>query len=148
MRPGVRIGLDLGSRRIGVARCDREALLAVPVTAFDADHDWHGQLRDLLDEFDAIELVVGIPVTLRGTEEQAAVEVRAKIQALKNAFPGLPIRGVDERLTSAVANRALREAGHSTRSARAHVDAVAAAGILEFALEVERRTGAPAGELL
>lgn len=148
MRVGVRIGLDLGSKRIGVARCDRDGLLAIPLTAFDADGAWHGELRALLDEVEAIEIVVGIPVSLRGTEELAARNVRDRIAELKAAFPGLPIRGVDERLTSAVANRQLRDAGHSTKSARSHVDALAAAGILEFALETERRTGEPAGELL
>lgn len=148
MRVGVRIGLDLGSKRIGVARCDRDGLIAIPLTAFDAAGSWHDALRALLDEVDAIEIVVGIPVSLRGAEERAALDVRDRIAELKAAFPGLPIRGVDERMSSAVANRQLREAGHSSKSAREHVDALAAAGILEFALETERRTGEPAGELV
>ena len=148
MRSGVRIGLDLGSKRIGVARCDREGLVAVPLTALDAEGAWHSELRTLLDEVDAIEIVVGIPVSLRGAEELAAQQVRERIAELKAEFPGLPIRGVDERMTSAVAHRQLREAGHSAKSARAHIDALAAAGILEFALESERRTGQPAGESL
>ena len=114
----------------------------------DAEGTWHSELRTLLDEVDAIEIVVGIPVSLRGAEELAAQQVRERIAELKAEFPGLPIRGVDERMTSAVAHRQLREAGHSAKSARAHIDALAAAGILEFALESERRTGQPAGESL
>lgn len=148
MRSGVRIGLDLGSKRIGVARCDRDGLLAVPLTALDAEADWHSALRALLDEYQVIEVVVGIPVSLRGSKDIAAQAVLARVAELKTAFPGLPIRGVDERMTSAIANRQLREAGHSAKSARTHVDALAAAGILEFALETERRTGDAAGELL
>lgn len=148
VRAGVRLGLDIGAKRVGVARCDREGLVAVPVTVLDATSDWHGELRTLLDEFEVMEVVVGIPVSLRGAEEQAAEAMREQIRRLKDAFPGLPMRGVDERLTSALALRQLRDAGHTTKTARPQVDALAAAGILDFALETERRTGSPAGELL
>lgn len=148
MRSGVRLGLDIGTKRIGVARCDRDGLLAVPMSVLDAESDWLTTLGGLLDEYDVIEIVVGIPVSLRGEEEVAAIRMRERISALQAAFPGMPIRGVDERLSTATAHRQLRDAGHSTRSARVHVDALAAAGILEFALESERRTGEPAGELM
>lgn len=148
MRVGVRLGLDIGSKRIGVARCDRDGLLAVPVIALDATADWKRALRSLLDEYEVFEIVVGIPVSLRGAEEVAAQQIRERVAEIKAEFPGLPIRGVDERMSSAAANKQLREAGHSTRSARTHVDSLAAAGILEFALEIERRTGQPAGELM
>lgn len=146
MRTGVRMGLDFGSRRIGVARSDRDGILATPMVALDAETDWIAKLHELLDDTEAIELVVGLPVSLRGAEEIAAQQVRLRIAELRSAFPELPIRVVDERLTSATANRRLQEGGHSTRSARTRVDAVAAAEILEFALEYERRTGTPAGE--
>lgn len=140
------MGLDLGSRRIGVARSDRDGILATPMVALEADTDWVAQLRALLDESEVMELVIGLPVSLRGTEELAAQQVRIRIAEIRKAIPDVPIRIVDERLTSATANRRLQETGHSTRDARTRVDAAAAAEILEFALEYERRTGTPAGE--
>ena len=147
MRTGVRIALDLGSKRIGVARSDRDGLLALPVTVLDAESDWHGELAALLDEQAVLEIVVGLPISLRGSEDVAAVAMRERIAALQVAFPGIPIRIVDERLTSSAANRQLRAAGHTAKSSRTIVDAVAAADLLEFALEFERRTGEPVGEL-
>lgn len=148
MRSGVRLGLDLGAKRVGVARSDRDGVMAVPVTVFDATSDWHEALAALIEEQPILELVVGMPVSLRGTEEIAAQQMRSRLDALRLRFPAVDIRIVDERLSSSQANRTLRAAGHDTRSARMVVDAVAAAELLEFALEYERRTGAPAGELL
>lgn len=148
MRSGVRLGLDLGAKRVGVARSDRDGVMAVPVTVFDATLDWHEALAALIEEQPILELVVGMPVSLRGTEEIAAQQMRSRLDALRLRFPAVDIRIVDERLSSSQANRTLRAAGHDTRSARMVVDAVAAAELLEFALEYERRTGAPAGELL
>ena len=148
MRTGVRIGLDLGSKRIGVARSDRDGLLAVPVAVLDATADWEQQFAALLAEQPVLEVVIGMPITLRGTAELAAEQMRARIHEIHARFPELQLRIVDERLSSSTANRQLRAAGHDTKSARTVVDAVAAAELLEYALEFERRTGQPAGELL
>ena len=149
MRSGVRIALDIGARRIGVARCDRDGILAVPEATLDAaDAGWIDAVAALVAEYDPIELVVGRPVTLRGTDELAVQAVLIQVAALHERLQTLPIRLVDERLTTAASMRALREAGRSTRTARAVIDAAAAVAILEFALETERRTGAPAGSLV
>lgn len=148
MRIGVRIGLDFGTKRIGVARCDREGLISLPVAVLDASSDWRGALVQVVQESEPIEFVVGLPMSLRGQAELAVESVQAQVQQLQQDFPGIPVRGVDERLSSAAANRQLKDAGYSTRDARQLVDALAAAGILEFALDFERRTGSPAGELL
>lgn len=147
MRTGVRLCLDLGSKRIGVARSDRDGRIALPVTVLDADADWHTALATILAEQAVLEIVVGLPISLRGAEEVAAAMMRERITALQVAFPDTPIRLVDERLTSSAANRQLRAAGHDAKSSRTIVDAVAAADLLEFALESERRTGEPVGEL-
>lgn len=146
MRKGVRLCLDLGSKRVGVARSDAHGMLAVPVAVLDAESDWLTDLRQLLDEQSVLEIIVGLPVSLRGTEEIAAAHVRERVDALRAAIPSIPIRLVDERLTSASAHRQLRNAGHSSKSARSVVDAAAATELLEFALEFERRTGTAAGE--
>lgn len=147
MRTGVRLCLDLGSKRIGVARSDRDGRLALPVTVLDAEADWHADLEAILAEQPVLEMLVGLPISLRGAEEVAATMMRARIAALQVAFPDTPIRIVDERLTSSTANRQLRAAGHDAKSSRTIVDAIAAADLLEFALESERRTGEPVGEL-
>ena len=147
MRAGVRLALDMGARRIGVARCDREAILAVPLeTLVATDADWIDRVRALVQEYAAIELIVGDPVSLRGTHELASVMVRERVGALREALPGLRIRLVDERLTTATALKQLRAVGRDAKAAKSRVDAAAAVGILEFALEYERRTGRPAGE--
>lgn len=149
MRPGVRIALDLGAVRIGVARCDREAIMAVPGRTIDArDEQWLTEIRSLVTEYEPMELIIGNPVSLRGRSELAAVSVRERAQAIAAAIPGLAVRLVDERLSTAGAMRQLQETGKSSKQARHLIDAQAAVGILEFALEYERRTGQPAGEPL
>ena len=149
MRPGVRIALDLGTRRIGAARCDGEAILAFPLATIDATSpDWRERVQSLVSEYGAMEVIIGHPVTLRGTDELAALAVRDRAASLAEVVADVPIRLVDERLTTATAHRQLREAGHDSRSSRAAVDAAAAVGILDFALEFERRTGNPPGEVL
>lgn len=147
MRSGVRLALDLGARRIGVARCDREAIMAVPVGTLDAAAaDWVQQVVALVQEHEPMELVIGDPLSLRGTSDVASQSVRDRAVLLSQALPGLPIRLVDERLTTAAAQRQLHGAGRDVRSSREVIDVQAAVGILEFALEYERRTGQPAGE--
>ena len=147
MRTGVRLALDMGARRIGVARCDREAILAVPLETLDAtDAHWIDRVRALVEEHEPIELIVGDPVSLRGTHELASATVRERVGALREVLPDLNIRLVDERLTTATALKQLRAAGRDAKAAKSRVDAAAAVGILEFALEYERRTSRPAGE--
>ncbi len=149
MRQGVRVALDIGAKRIGVARCDRDGILAVPLdTIAGDDPSWIMSVQRLLAEYDAIECIVGDPVSLSGTAALASRAVRERAQSLADATPGLAVRMVDERLTTAQALKDLRSAGKTARTSRASVDAQAAVGILEFALEFERRTGTPAGELL
>lgn len=149
MRPGVRIALDIGARRIGVARCDRDCIMAVPVGVIDATApDWTRQVSLLVAEYEPIELVIGNPVSLRGQDELASASVRERVLDLAGAVPSLPIRLVDERLTTATAAKQLQQAGKRAKEARAMIDAQAAVGILEFALESERRTNQPAGEAL
>lgn len=147
MRAGVRIALDPGMKRIGVARCDRDAIMAVPLDTLDAANDaWVQECVRLVEEYQPIELIVGNPVSLRGHDELASVRVRERIAPLRAALPTLPIRLVDERLTTATALKQLQTSGKSAKESRKFVDAAAAVGILEFALEYERKTGKAAGE--
>ena len=94
-----------------------------------------------------MEVLVGLPTSLSGTEGPAAVKARERAARLAAATP-IPVRLVDERLSTVTASRRLREGGRRAREQRSVIDAAAAAGILEHALEVERSQDAPPGELV
>jgi putative Holliday junction resolvase len=151
MRQGVRLAVDVGSVRVGVAASDPTGTLASPVTVLrrDARLDRDvAELASLAHERDAIEIVVGLPRLLRATEGAAAVAARAYAQRLAAAVKPVPVRLVDERLTTVEAARGLRAAGRTARSARGVVDAAAAVVLLQSALEAERQTGIPPGEIV
>lgn len=146
MRPGVRLGIDWGGARIGVAACDPAGTLAYPVETVAAGPGAIARLQALVDEYEPVELVLGLPRTLAGTESYAADAIRTAAAELGAALPGLPIRLVDERLSTAAASRQLGQAGKSTRKQRRIIDQAAAVAILEGALAQERATGRPPGE--
>lgn len=145
MRRGIRIAIDVGSVRIGVARSDPDATLALPVQtvkrgAGDLDAIWA-----LVVEYEPLEVLVGLPVTLSGVEGKAAEVARGFALRLAEKVAPVPVRLVDERLSTVQAQRDLQSAGKTTRQGRSVVDQAAAVVILEQALEAERRTGEPYG---
>lgn len=145
-RRGVRLGVDVGKARVGVARCDADGLLAVPVATVSRDAKTIERLRDLAVEYDAFEVLVGLPISLSGAETASTADARSVAEALA-ATSGLPVRLVDERLSTVSAHAALRESGRSQRSSRKLVDQVAAVVLLQQAIDVEKSTGNPAGSL-
>lgn len=147
-RPGVRLGIDWGQARIGVAACDPAGTLAYPVEAVAAGPGSLTRIEALVAEYAPLEIVVGLPRTLSGGEGPAAATVRAQVAALVRLVAPLPVRLVDERLTTVTAAQRLRESGRTAKRQRAVIDAAAAAAILEHALESERHRGVPPGELL
>ncbi len=148
VRQGVRLALDWGKARIGVAACDPGGVLAYPVETVPAGPAALGRLRALVDEYEPVELVLGLPRTLAGTESFAAESIRTVAAELTEALPGLPIRLVDERLSTRTAAGRLASTGRNTRRQRSVIDQAAAVAILEAALDHERATGKPPGELL
>ena len=155
MRRGVRMALDLGQVRVGVAACDRDGILAHPVTTVPGtDGSWSGddpalaQLLSVVAEYEPFEVVVGLPRSLTGQEGPAATRIREQAERLATALSpyGVGVRLVDERFTTTTASRQLRAAGRSAKRQRQVIDQAAAVGILEHALELERRTGLPPGE--
>jgi putative Holliday junction resolvase len=154
----VRIGVDVGSVRVGVARTDPDGMLAVPVAtltrpkAVAAARSDLLALVDLVAEYDPLEVVVGLPLALDGTEGLAADAVRAYCSDLRAALDrrglDVAVRLVDERLSTAAATRGLQAAGRDARSGRAVVDQAAAVIIVQHALDSERSTGTPPGILL
>ena len=145
----MRIAVDVGSARVGVAATDRTATLASPVTVLRRDVR---RLRDLdelaavVGERDAVEVIVGLPQTLRGGDSASTTDARAYAAALAARVAPVPVRLFDERLTTVTATQQLRSAGRDARTSRSVVDAAAAVVLLEAALDRERNTGAPAGE--
>jgi putative Holliday junction resolvase len=151
-RPGVRVGVDVGTVRVGVAASDPSALLATPVRTVPRD-ETEGEtdlveLAGLVAELGAVEAVVGLPRTLAGEEGAAARAARTYAGRLAERIAPVPVRLVDERLTTVDAHRSLRDSGVGGRRQRAVVDQAAAVLILQAALDAERSSGRPPGELV
>lgn len=148
-RRGVRLAVDVGSVRVGVARCDPDGILATPVRTVGRDRSGSDlrEVAGLAAEHGAMEVLVGLPRGLRGEDGRAAQTARSYARRLARVVD-VPVRMVDERLTTVTAHQALHAAGRPGRTHRQVVDQVAATVILEHALEAERRTGEPAGELI
>lgn len=148
VRSGARLGVDVGSVRIGVAVCDPSGLLATPLETVRRGSGDVRRLARLAAEYEVIEIVVGLPRTLSGEEGIAAEHVRSFAADLARFVAPCPVRLVDERLTTAVATRGMRASGVSARSGRATLDQAAAMVILQDALDAERAAGRPPGEVL
>lgn len=143
-RRGVRLGIDVGKARVGVARCDPDGLLATPVETVTRDDAAVARIVSLAEEHAAIELLVGLPLNLRGEDTASTTDARGFAAALA-AGSGLPVRLVDERLSTVSAHAALRTSGRSQRTSRSIIDQVAAVVLLQQALDVEKSTGRPPG---
>ncbi len=148
MRAGVRLAVDVGSARIGVARCDPDGLLASPLATIRRGGGDLERLAALAAGQGAIEVVVGLPTGLSGREGASAADARGFAGRLAARLAPLPVRLVDERFTTVIAHDALRSGGRGARERRSGVDKAAAALILQGALDTERSTGLPAGELV
>ena len=148
MRTGTRLAVDVGSTRIGVARCDPDGLLASPLATIRRGRGDLDRLASLAAGEGAIEVIVGLPTGLSGREGSAAAQARSFAAALADRLAPLPVRLVDERFTTVIAHDALRQGGRGSRARRPVVDKAAAALILQGALDTERTTGSPAGELV
>lgn len=144
MRAGVRIGVDVGKARVGVARSDRDALLATPVETLIRDATTLDRLSALARELEPIEFVVGLPISLSGADTASTTDARDFARDLA-ATSGVPVRLVDERLSTVTAQRNLREAGRRAKGSRPVIDQVAAVIILQNALDFERSASRPPG---
>lgn len=147
---GRRLAVDVGKVRVGVAWSDPDGVLASPLVTLDRDLATKrgvptdiAALAELVEEHGVVEVVVGLPVTLAGTESFAARECRAYARLLGRSVDPVPVRLADERLTTASAGRRLAERGVKGRRRKAVVDQAAAVEILQQYLERMRRPPAP-----
>lgn len=147
MRSGVRLGVDVGKARVGVAVCDRDGLLATPVVTLARGDATVAELRALVDEYRPVEIVVGLPLSLRGDDTPSTADARMLAAELAAAVE-LPIRLVDERLSTVSAQRALHQTGRSVKASRPVIDQVAAVIILQNALDFERSAARPPGTVV
>lgn len=143
-RRGRRLAVDWGRARIGVAACDPDGLLAHPVQTVPNDQHAIQRLTELVAEYEPIEVLLGMPIDLAGRQGVAAQQMAGIADLLAARLP-VPLRVVDERLSTASASRKLADSGWSVRQRRGIVDQAAAVDILDQALEFERQTGSPAG---
>lgn len=148
---GVRLGVDVGDVRVGLARSDRDGLIATPVETVPREHAVARVLAEAVDA-EAHAIMVGLPRSLDGSEGPAARKARdfagELVGALAPVLPDASVHLVDERLTTVSAHRAMHASGRKGRKHRSVVDQVAAVMILQNALETERATGRRSGELV
>lgn len=127
------LGLDLGERRIGVAVSDSEGRVATPLTVLERSGSRkrdHKAIAELVDEYEAGVVVVGMPLSLDGGTGPAARGAEHEAQQL-GAVLGVPVLTHDERLTTVIAEQALAESGLRGKARRRRVDMVAASVILQ-----------------
>ena len=141
----MRIGIDVGKVRVGVARSDRDALLATPVASLARGAGTVDELRALTVELEPVEIVVGLPLSLSGGDTASTSDAREFALAVARAID-VPVRLVDERLSTVTAQRNLREAGRRAKGSRPIIDQAAAVIILQNALDFERSATRPPGE--
>ncbi|MFF9037213.1 Holliday junction resolvase RuvX [Streptomyces sp. NPDC014892] len=148
LRRGRRLAIDVGDARIGVASCDPDGILATPVETVPGRDVPAAQrrLRQLVDEYVPIEVIVGLPRSLKGGEGPAAIKVRGFAQELARMIAPVPVRLIDERMTTVTAGQGLRASGVKSKKGRSVIDQAAAVIILQQALESERMSGKAPGE--
>ncbi len=148
---GVRIGVDVGSVRVGVAASDPDGLIATPVETVPRGDTVDGgvaRIVEIVEERSAAVVYVGLPKHLSGRDGSASQAARTYGEHLARAVAPVPVQLIDERMSTVTAHRAMRASGRPGRRQRAVVDQAAAVVILQSALEAEQASGHRAGELL
>ena len=134
------LGLDLGTKRIGVAVSDSEGLLATPIEVIfrqkDARQDYLAVV-ELVKEWEVNIVVVGMPYSLDGQEGPMAQKTLEEVKSLSDIL-SVPVVTYDERLTTVTAERSLREQGVSSKEGRKVIDQLAAAVLLQAWLDKQQ----------
>jgi putative holliday junction resolvase len=137
---GRRLGIDVGSVRIGVAASDPDGILATPVETVRRDRSGKHlrRLAELAAELEAVEVIVGLPRTLADRTGPSAQDAIELAETLARRIAPTPVRLADERLTTVSAQRSLRAAGVPAKEQRAVIDQAAAVAILQSWLDQRR----------
>ncbi len=138
---GVRLGIDVGEVRVGVAVSDPNGILASPLVTLARDRR-HGRdiagIAALVEERQVIEVIVGMPTSLSGAKGRAARNVTSYVDRLAKRIAPVPVRTCDERMTTVIASRTLSEQGVRAHRQRAVIDQAAAVLILQSWLDGRR----------
>ncbi|MFD4672825.1 Holliday junction resolvase RuvX [Lentzea sp. NPDC058450] len=140
---GRRLGVDVGSVRVGVSLSDPSPFLATPLVTLKRDEKGGSDLTELvrlIADHDVVEVVVGLPKTLAGRHGPAAEAATAYAAALAGRIAPVPVRLSDERLTTVVVSRVLAQRGVKGKKQRAVVDQAAAVEILQSWLDARARS--------
>ncbi|WP_115790620.1 Holliday junction resolvase RuvX [Arthrobacter silvisoli] len=149
---GVKLGVDVGTVRVGLAACDPDGILASPIRTLKRDAKKNSDVGVIVrqaSERGAVQVFVGLPRTLKGQEgpsaRMATEYAQLLAEALRQAGLEVPVHLIDERLSTVSAHRNLRDAGLSSKEHRKVVDQLAAAGILQHAIEMQKSRGQDVG---
>ena len=139
MQRGRRIAFDYGDVRIGVATSDADSIICSPLTTLkSSDKSLLKSIAEILLEIQPIQIFVGRPALLSGKDGVATDKAVAFADALRG-ITEIEVIMIDERLSTVSAARNLREAGKSAKDSKDSIDMAAAVGILEFAIDLEKR---------
>jgi len=142
---GARLGVDVGSVRVGLAVSDPDGLIATPVETLARASSMKRLVREVRERRAAV-VYVGLPIHLSGAESASSGVARNYAGVLAAAIAPVEVWMVDERMSTVSAHQALHASGRAGRSHRQVIDQAAAVVILQSALEAERMSGSRAGE--
>lgn len=147
MERGSRLAIDVGTVRIGLAVSDPDSIVSTPLPALVRSRLLIESLKEILSlisENGVIEVYVGDPLSLSGVETASTQDARQFALQLAE-LTSVPVRLVDERLTTVTASAKLRLNGKNAKAAKSLIDSASAVEILEQALNVSKQSGKPAG---
>lgn len=147
MDRGARLAIDVGTVRIGLAISDPDSIVCTPLPALIRSKLLTESLQKILSivaENGVIEVYVGDPISLAGSETASTKNAREFALQLAQ-LSSVPVRLVDERLTTVTASSKLRQNGKSVKAAKDFIDSASAVEILEQALNISKQSGKPAG---
>jgi putative Holliday junction resolvase len=150
MERGRRLAIDVGTVRIGLAICDPDGILSSPMPALGRTAELTENLKAILDlvvEHAAIEVYVGDPISLSGGQSSSTLDARDFAEQLA-VLISVPVRLVDERLTTVTASAKLRSSGKDAKQSKSLIDSASAVEILEQALATLRVSGRAPGQLV
>ncbi len=144
---GVRLAIDVGSVRVGVARCDSDQIMALPLATLANDESTIEKIIIFASDYSAQLIYVGKPVSLNESET-ASTFLATDFAMELSSLTEIPVHLLDERLTTVSAKNVIKETGKTEKKSRNYVDQVAAAILLEQAIAIEKSTGRLAGSLV
>lgn len=147
MRSGRRLAIDVGKVRIGIAASDQHSILASGIETVQRTSDLHAsinRIKEIIGEVQPIEIYIGLPISMKGDSTESTRDAVEFAKALASSSE-IPIRFIDERMTTISAANSLKLSGRSSKSGRKVIDQIAATVILEQAIDIEKLTGSIPG---